>query len=210
MDGETRVLVLAGAGDRAFSAGADLKEMRTLSGAALRRSIEESWMPCEAVARSPLVSIAALHGHVLGGGAELALACDLRVADATLSLGFPEMVLGSMPGSGGLQRLPGLIRADTTLALVATGERLTAGDCRDLGLVTRLAAEGETARDAALALAARIAERPAEPLRYLKAAISLAGNPIAARSYHGLASATFQAEPDYRNNTKSFQKGSRP
>lgn len=205
-DGETRVLVLAGAGDRAFSAGADLKEMRSLSGASLRRSIEASWVPCEALARSPLVSIAALHGHVLGGGAELALACDLRVADSTLSLGFPEMILGSIPGSGGLQRLPGLIGTDAALALVATGERLIASECRDLGLVTRLAGEGETAREAAVALAARIAERPAEPLRCLKAALALAGNPDAARSFHGFASATFQAEPDYHSNTKSFHK----
>jgi len=202
---ETKVIVLAGAGDRAFSAGADLKEMRGLSGPRLSRFIEATWEPCEALVASPIPSIAALHGHVLGGGAELALACDMRVGQEDLSFGFPEMTLGSLPGSGGLQRLPAITGRDRALEIVATGRRLLAAECLALGILTRHAKPGTSARSAALELAAAIGERPTEPLRALKAALALAGRPEAARVFHGLASASFQSAAGYRQNTQSFR-----
>lgn len=208
-DGRTKVLVLCGRGERAFSAGADLKYMRGLSGAALRRFIERTWEPLEALARSPLVSIAALHGHVLGGGAELALACDLRVAAADLSFGFPEMVLGSLPGSGGMQRLPELVGRAKALELVTLGTRLDARAAVALGLVNRVSDGEVTVREAALELARAIAERPAESLRYAKVAMRMAGRPDLAGAFHGLVSSVRQSDPDYRGRTEAFQGSGR-
>ncbi|WP_101342139.1 enoyl-CoA hydratase/isomerase family protein [Cereibacter azotoformans] len=203
--GEVRVVVLAGEG-RAFSAGADLGHMRGLSGPALRRFIEASRRPADRLACSPLISVAALHGHVLGGGAELALGCDIRIAAPSLSFGFPEMGLGSLPGSGGMQRLPQIVGHARALELVALGQRLGAEEALDLGLVTRLASADGSLRDEALALAAAIAARPAESLRYAKAAMTLAGLPEAAGAFHGLVSATRQADPAYRSKTAAFDR----
>jgi enoyl-CoA hydratase/carnithine racemase len=196
-DGDTRVLVLSGAGGRAFSAGADLKFMRGLSGAALRRFIEATHAPAERLQRSPLISIAALDGHVLGGGAELALACDMRVAGAELRFAFPEMTLGSLPGSGGMQRLPGLVGRARALELVTLGRAVGTEEALRLGLVLEVAADAP-ARATALALA--IAERPAESLRYAKVAMGLSGDPIAAGAFHGLVSSLRQADPEYQKN----------
>lgn len=210
-EGEARVLVLCGRGERAFCAGADLKHMRQLSGAELRRFIERTWEPMEALAMSPLVSVAALHGHVLGGGAELALACDLRVAAPGMYFGFPEMVLGSLPGSSGMQRLPELVGRPKALELVALGTRLDGAAALGLGLVNRVAGTDmpghEAARLGALELAGALAERPAESLRYAKVAMRCAGRPDLASAFHGLVSSVRQADPGYRGRTEAFQGG---
>ncbi|MEZ5796633.1 MAG: enoyl-CoA hydratase/isomerase family protein [Paracoccaceae bacterium] len=188
---------------RAFSAGADLKFMGGLSGAALRRFIEASHAPAVRLEQSGLISIAALEGHVLGGGAELALACDMRIAGPGLNFGFPEMVLGSLPGSGGMQRLPALVGRARALEMVTLGRRVGAEEARALGLVLETAAD-PVAR--ALALAAAIAERPAESLRYAKVALRLADDPVAAGAFHGLVSALRQADPDYRQNRRRITR----
>lgn len=206
-DDDIRVLVLCGRGERAFCAGADLKHMRGLSGPALRRFIERTWEPLEALALSPLVSIAALHGHVLGGGAELALACDVRVAAPDMRFGFPEMVLGSLPGSSGMQRLPEIVGRAKALELVALGTRLDGDAALGLGLVSRLAEPGASVRETALELAASFAERPAESLRYAKVAMRMAGRPDLAAAFHGLVSSVRQADPDYRGRTEAIQNG---
>ena len=106
---DVHAIVVSGNGDRAFCSGADIQHMRTLSDTDLRQFIELTWRTFERLARSPLPSIGLLHGHVLGGGLELALACDMRVARADAIFRLPEMQLGSVPGSGALQRLPGLV-----------------------------------------------------------------------------------------------------
>ena len=206
LEDAVRVVVIAGAG-RAFSAGADLTEMRTLSGIGLSRFIEASRTPGDRLAGSSLISIAALHGHVLGGGAELALACDIRVAGEDLSFGFPEMVLGSMPGSGGMQRLPGIVGHARALELVTLGTRVSAAEAERFGIITRRATDP---REEALRLAAAIAERPAASLRYAKAAVSLDAESPAAAAFHGLVSAVNQADPAYRGNTGSFVRGQGP
>jgi enoyl-CoA hydratase len=108
-DRNVKVLVFSGAGERAFCAGADLALVKALSGEAKRRYIERAYAVLETVAAAPLPTIAALHGFVLGGGLELALACDIRVADAPSTFGLPEIALGSVPSFGAVQRLPRVI-----------------------------------------------------------------------------------------------------
>ncbi|MFW6076646.1 MAG: enoyl-CoA hydratase/isomerase family protein [Hyphomicrobiales bacterium] len=206
-DGQTKVVVFAGRGERAFSAGADLKFMRTLSGATLRRFIESTWTTLQAISQSPLISIAALHGHVLGGGAELALACDLRVTGRNLSFGFPEMTLGSLPGSGGMQRLPEVLGRARALELLALGTRLDAPTALAWGLVNRMAEEASSVDELALSLAGELGQRPAESLRYAKVAMRMDRRPDLASAFHGLVSSVRQADPSYRGQTDRFQGG---
>jgi enoyl-CoA hydratase len=196
------VLVLAGAG-RAFCAGADLTHMRTLAGAGLRRFIERTWIVGERIARSPIVSIAALHGYVLGGGAELALACDFRVADSSTRIGFPEMGLGSVPGSGALQRLPRIVGSSQALELITGSERIDGAQAMRMRLVNRIADE-ETALAHAQAWAGTLSQRPPEALRYAKACLGLPVDGGIAPAMHGLVSGACQAERGYAYNTERF------
>lgn len=155
-DDDVRALVIAGAG-RAFSAGADLDEIEALADArAFRGFIARMTEVYQLIADCPKPSVAALHGVALGGGLELALACDLRVAEPGARLGVPEMKLGVLPGAGGTQRLPRLMPAGVAKQMILTGEPVTAERAHALGLVNELAAPGK-ALTAALGLAARVA-----------------------------------------------------
>lgn len=196
-------LVLSGAGDRAFSSGADLAAMRSLAGAELRRFIELTWEAFERLAASPLPSIAALHGYVLGGGLELALACDLRIAGTPAEIGLPEMTLGSVPGSGALQRLPSLIGPARTAELVMLGRRLTAEEAEAFGLVNRV-----VPRSGMLALALEwattLAQRPPEAVRYAKLAIRAGADPRLMPAFHGLVSGVCHETRGYSARTERF------
>lgn len=203
-DPAVRIVVLAGEGPRAFSAGADLRFMRGLDDRALRRFIELTWRAFDRVHQSPLVSIAALHGHVLGGGLELALACDLRVADPTVSIALPEMSLGSVPGSGAMQRLPKLIGESRCLELALSGRRMGVEEAHRVGLVNAVAKEGAALQDA-LQLAEACAQRPAEAIRYAKVAMRTPLSAELAPALHGLISACCHNEKSYQESTDRFQ-----
>ncbi len=155
-DERVRALVIAGAG-RAFCAGANLDEIEALPDArAFRGFIATMTEVYQLIADCPKPSVAALHGVAFGGGLELALACDLRVAEAGTRLGVPEMKLGVLPGAGGTQRLPRLVPAAVAKQMILTGEPITAERAHTLGLVNELAVPGE-AVSAALGLAAQVA-----------------------------------------------------
>jgi enoyl-CoA hydratase/carnithine racemase len=130
---ETRVVVLRGKGERAFSAGADI--------AGFQRADADSERPAgiqpvaDLIERTPVPVIAAIHGYCLGGGLEIALACDLRVAHVDAQLGFPEVNLGLLPGGGGTQRAPRLIGAGRAAWLTMSGERIPARQAEAWGLV---------------------------------------------------------------------------
>ena len=161
-DERVRALVIAGAG-RAFCAGADLGEIEACPDArAFRAFIATMTEVYQLISDCPKPSVAALHGVAFGGGLELALACDLRVAEAGARLGVPEMKLGVLPGAGGTQRLPRLIPAAIAKQMILTGEPITAERAHALGLVNELAAPGE-AVPAALGLATRVAAAPRWP-----------------------------------------------
>ena len=155
-DERVRALVITGAG-RAFCAGADLGEIEALPDArAFRAFIARMTEVYQLISDCPKPSVAALHGLAFGGGLELALACDLRVAETGTKLGVPEMKLGALPGAGGTQRLPRLVPAGVAKQMILTGEPITAERAHALGLVNELAAPGE-AVTAGLGLAARVA-----------------------------------------------------
>ena len=159
-DDATRAIVIRGAGERAFVAGADISEFPSLresppeSGGSAR-GIQKVGAQLEA-ARTPIV--AAIHGYCLGGGLELAMACDIRVAAEDAQLGQPEIKLGLIPGGGGTQRLPRLVGHGRALLLNMSGDPISGRQAYEWGLVERVVPAREL-MDAALAIARTIAER---------------------------------------------------
>jgi enoyl-CoA hydratase/carnithine racemase len=151
-------VILAG-GKRAFSAGADVNELRELDPASILAYYRETGGLYEEVASLPQPTIAAIAGHCLGGGLELALACDFRVADATASFGFPEVGIGIVPSSGGTHRLARLVGTSRAKELVLLRDRFGPEEARAMGLVTETVPEG-AALERALELAERLAALP--------------------------------------------------
>jgi enoyl-CoA hydratase/carnithine racemase len=165
-----RAVVLTGAGDRAFCAGADLKErasMREDDVHAFHRDLRDALVSIEA---APQVFVAALNGAALGGGLELALACDLRVAAEGAELGLPEVGLGIIPGGGGTQRLPRLVGVSRAKDLVLTARRCSAAEAFAMGLVNRLV-PAQRLLEEALELGAQVARNAPVSLRQAKRAI---------------------------------------
>ncbi|MGH3036264.1 MAG: enoyl-CoA hydratase/isomerase family protein [Gaiellaceae bacterium] len=156
--GGSRCVVLAGAG-RAFSAGADLTEVSRDDPAGIAAYYRDTGDVYERFAALPQPTIAALHGYCLGGGLELALAADFRVADETAVLGLPEVALGIVPSSGGLHRLVRIVGPARAKEAMLLRERLGAREALALGLVTEVVAEG-AALERALELAGGIASLP--------------------------------------------------
>jgi enoyl-CoA hydratase/carnithine racemase len=172
-DEGVRVVVLRGAGDRAFCAGADIKEFVEIpSPAAYRQArMAESWIAPFDAARKPLV--ASLHGFCLGGGLELALACDIRIASEDAQFGLPETGLGMLTGIGGSQRLPRLVGQGQAMDMILTGDRIPADRALSMGLVTRVVPRQALAAETA-ALATRLAERPPLAMAFAKEAVRAA------------------------------------
>jgi enoyl-CoA hydratase/carnithine racemase len=138
-----RAIVVRGAGDRAFSAGADLKERRGMSEAETRSYLSDLGALMDALAAVPLPVVAAINGFALGGGTELALACDLRVAAEAAELGLTEVRLGIIPGAGGTQRLARLVGVARAKELVLLGRRLPARAALAIGLVSQVVAPAD-------------------------------------------------------------------
>ncbi len=155
-DPHVRCVVLTGS-DGVFAAGADIRELEAASAEenlAYNRRLRAS---VNAVAALPMPTIAALNGHAIGGGLELALACLLRVASSEAKLGLPEVKLGIVPATGGLARLPILMPRTAAAELALTGDLITGEEAKQLGLVN-YAVPGEEVLDRALELAAKIAK----------------------------------------------------
>ncbi len=167
-DPEVRCLVIFGAGGRAFSVGSDIKEFPQVTARRFghQRAVHEHRV-YNRIDFFPIPTIAAIEGHCLGGGLELALACDLRVASEASRLGFPEVKLGVFPGGGGTERLPRLIGEGRARELIYTGEPLEAKEAWGIGLVNRLAPAGQ-ALAAAQALARTIARHSRVTLHTVK------------------------------------------
>jgi enoyl-CoA hydratase/carnithine racemase len=164
---DVRCIVIAG-GDDWFAAGADIRVMAERSFAEALTSPTARFWPRLAAIRTPLV--AAVSGYALGGGCELALACDMIVASEEAQFGQPEILLGIIPGGGGTQRLARVMGKQRAMELVLTGRRIRASEANELGIVTKLAPP-DAWLDAALELAATVAERPALAVRLGKQAV---------------------------------------
>jgi enoyl-CoA hydratase/carnithine racemase len=166
-DPEVRCVVIAGS-DKVFAAGADIKAMSERTFAeALRHPAASFWRRLAAI-KTPM--IAAVSGYALGGGCELALACDMIVAAEGSTFGQPEINLGIIPGGGGTQRLARVLGKQRAMELVLTGERFDAAAALELGLVNRVV-EGDGWLDEAMALAATVAGRPPIAARLAKQAV---------------------------------------
>lgn len=169
---EARVVVITGAGDKAFVAGADIREFAELSVDEQRERMTGRRVFDE-IAAFPLPVIAMINGYALGGGCELAAACDLRIAADTAKLGQPEVNLAIIPGGGGTQRLPRLLGAGQAMRLILTGEIIDATEAHRIGLVDLLVPTGEL-RDRTLDIARAMAEKSPIALRMAKAAVRAA------------------------------------
>ena len=165
-----RCLLITGAGDRAFCAGADLKERKTMPMERVPHFVRNIRALMDDVAAMPQPTVAVINGVAFGGGTELALACDLRVAAPHAELGLTETSLAILPGAGGTQRLPRLIGRSRAKDLILTARKLGAAEAERIGLVNRVAAPGAL-RAAALALAWAIADNGPVAVRAAKDAI---------------------------------------
>jgi enoyl-CoA hydratase/carnithine racemase len=147
-DGEVRAMVLASPNPALFCAGADIKAFTTLDETSGRRMLDAAHALFRAWERSPIMTIAAVNGLALGGGCEIAMACDVRLAAYSASFGQPEINLGIIPGFGGTQRLPRLVGPAKALEMNTTGEPISAEDAYEYGLVNRVVADHELFDDA--------------------------------------------------------------
>jgi enoyl-CoA hydratase len=171
--GDVRAVVVTGEGERAFSAGSHVGEFEEQRGERGReRHALESGV-ARRLAALPMPTIAAIEGNALGGGLELALCCDLRVASERARLGLPEVRLAVTPGAGGTQRLPRVVGAARAKELILTGRVLTAAEAEGMGLVHEVVPNGE-ALARATAIGEEIAERGPLAVREAKRLIDLA------------------------------------
>lgn len=171
-----RVVLVTGAGERAFCAGADLKERAGFSEAQTRAFVARIGDTFSALAALPQPSIAAINGLAFGGGLELALACDLRVASSSATMGLTETSLAIIPGAGGTQRLPAVVGLARAKELIFTARRIDAARALQIGLVNEVI-EPAALREAAQSLAHEIAANGPLAVAAAKAALELADHP---------------------------------
>jgi enoyl-CoA hydratase len=153
--GGVRVAILTGAGERAFSAGADLAAMLAQSADQSEQLLRDGVALTRRLETCPFVTIAAVNGYALGGGTELALACDVRIAGAKARFGLPEVRVGIFPGWGGIVRLPRVVSASLANDMLLSGRMIDAAEALAAGLVSEIA---DDALAAARAVAARLLE----------------------------------------------------
>lgn len=208
---EIRVIILTGAGDRAFVAGADIKQMSGLSRDEALAFARLGHATALALETAPHPVIAAINGFALGGGCELALACDIRLASSNAILAQPEVSLGIPPGWGGSQRLPRIVGAGLAAELIFTGRRVAAEEALRIGLVNAVHEPGAL-MDAARELATAIAANGPAAVRASKRLIAVSRT---SQSTQGLSeeARTFAdafGEPEQREGMAAFIEKRKP
>ena len=173
VDDEIRAVVVTSASEKFFSAGADVSAFAsatTRSRVMVPLLAHETFRKME---NTPIVFIAAIWGHCLGGGLELALACDLRfAAEGSYQVGLPELTLGLFPGSGGTQRLPRLVGLSKGMEMILSATTMTPVQAKEAGLVDRLFSDAAACRQGAIEYAAKLAEGPTVALGHAKLAVT--------------------------------------
>ncbi|AMO56604.1 enoyl-CoA hydratase [Endozoicomonas montiporae] len=168
-------LVITGAGEKFFSAGADLKLFNSGDKVAALDMAKAFGKAFEALSDFRGVTIAAINGFAMGGGLEVALACDIRIAENHAQLALPEAKVGLLPAAGGTQRLSWLVGEGWAKRMILCGERITAGQAEKIGLIEEVVAMG-SAKDSAFVLAAKVAEQSPIAVSYCKQLIHHARN----------------------------------
>lgn len=207
-DSSVRAVVVAGSGDRAFCAGSDVAEFEALRGRVGAGKLVRENEVYDRLARLELPTIAAVEGDALGGGLELALCCDLRVASARARLGMPEVRLGVIPGSGGTHRLPALVGPAKAKEMILLGLPLSADEAERIGLVNKVVPIG-AAETVALEWAGMIATRGPVAERLAKRAIAAAGGPAAADEALRASEQVFQTA-DMLEGVRAFKEKRAP
>jgi enoyl-CoA hydratase len=169
-DAAARAVIMTGGGERAFAAGADIRELQTLAGAEAEGMVQRWHHLFRRMETFRLPIIAAVNGVALGGGCELAMACDLRIASENARFGQPEINLGLIPGWGGTQRLPRLVGQGRAMELLMTGDPIDAAEACRIGLVNRVVPP-DALMDTARTLARTLAGKGAVALRMIKACV---------------------------------------
>ncbi len=170
-DPQTKVAIITGAGSKAFVAGGDIGVMQPLDPLGARRIAVDVQQLLNRIEYGSTVFIAAINGYALGGGCELALACDIRIAADNAQLGQPEVNLGIIPGWGATQRLPRLVGSSMAKQLMLTGERINAAQAAQIGLVNEVVTAAEL-MGRAHELAQSIAAKPKIALQLIKEAVN--------------------------------------
>ncbi len=201
--GDVRTLIFTGAGEKAFVSGADIAELRERDRSdALRRINSGLFRAIEAL---PFPTIAAIRGFALGGGCELALACDLRVCGESSKLGQPEVALGILPGAGACYRLPRLVGLGAARELIFTGRIIDATEAKAMGLVNRVVADQDVL-DVARGLAREIAKNSALAVRLAKTALNLGpeASTDALQAFESTAQAVLFEDEEKRRRMTAF------
>lgn len=205
--GDFRCVMIRGAGDKAFAAGADIKGFASLRGAEAEAFARVGQGVFDLVENSPIPVLAAIKGYALGGGCEMAMACHLRVCDERAVFGQPEINLGVIPGYGGTYRLPRFLGATRALEKMLLGDTWTAQQAYDWGLVNYIYPT-ETLYDDAFALLRRLCDKPAVAVSHL----------LALYRAHWQTNPTLEAEAfgdccktaDFREGTDAFLNKRKP
>ena len=201
--GDARVLVLRGAGEEAFIAGADIKYMKDLSTQEAQAWGELGHGVTDALERFPAPTVAVVDGYAFGGGCEMAMACDLRIGSESALIGNTEIDLGIIPGWGGTQRLPRLVGEEPATRMIYLGQRLGAEAAEEEGLLGEVVPDGEI-DDRAAELAADLAAKPAFALRAAKQAIAQGYSDTAGLDYEKRTFAGLFGTPDQREGMEAF------
>jgi len=210
-DAGVRAVILTGAGEKAFVAGADIAELAALTPAGAAEYAQRGQHVLDLIEHLGKPVIAAVNGYALGGGCELAMACTLRVASETAQFGQPEVDLGLIPGFGGTQRLSRLVGRSKALDLILTGRRVKAAEALAIGLADRVV-PGASLMDEARALARTLASKAPLAVRYALQAVGhgLQMSFAEAQAFEATLFGLVASTEDMREGTKAFLEKRKP
>ncbi len=206
LDSSVKVVIITGAGEKAFVAGADIKEFSDFNSDKATELSKRGHKVFQAIEDLGKPVIAAINGFALGGGCELAMACHLRVASSTAKLGLPEVTLGLIPGYGGTQRLVKLVGQAKALELIFSGKFIGAEEALSIGLVNQV---GESAVEVAIKLATSIAKQAPLALKNAILAVKSAGSDEGYKQEAKLFGELFDTE-DFKEGTGAFFEKRKP